>query len=219
MSAPYNDDTLSRAMQHVQKIQADLGGTELLKPLQDILSIPAYDRYPRQLMILTDGDIENKQETITFVKSQANTTRVFMFGIGSQVSQDLIRGLAEAGNGKAEFVRDGDRLQTKVMKHLNYALSPGLSYASLDWGGLQVSQAPKTLPPVFEGKLLIVYGFLNSDQATSVKFSAVSSAGPISLTIPVNPKNSGEGQLVHRLATKALLKVKQCISSFFFFVC
>lgn len=47
------------------------------------------------------------------------TLRVFTFGIGSGASTELIRGLAKAGNGKAEFIHDGERMQPKVITLLS----------------------------------------------------------------------------------------------------
>lgn len=207
MSAPYNDDTLARAMDHVSKINADLNGTDLLPPLQSILSVTASERFPRQLILLTDGGISNTEETINYVRNHSNTTRIFTFGIGSGVSVELVKGLADASRGKAEFVKGNERLQTKVVKHLKKALTPGLSYASLNWGTLSVDQAPKVLPPIFEGTLLLVYGFLKSSSPTTVTLSAKSSLGPISFSIPINPMQAANGKLIHRLTTKALLKV------------
>ena len=40
--------------------------------------------------------------------------RCFTFGIGSGASTALVKGLAKAGNGTAEFVQHGERLQPKV---------------------------------------------------------------------------------------------------------
>ena len=37
--------------------------------------------------------------------------RCFTFGIGSGASTELVEGLAMAGNGSAEFVKEGERLQ------------------------------------------------------------------------------------------------------------
>ena len=44
--------------------------------------------------------------------------RCFTFGIGSGASTALVEGLARAGNGSAEFVKEGERLQPKVSQHL-----------------------------------------------------------------------------------------------------
>ena len=40
--------------------------------------------------------------------------RCFTFGIGSGASTELVEGLATAGKGSAEFVKEGERLQPKV---------------------------------------------------------------------------------------------------------
>ena len=40
--------------------------------------------------------------------------RCFTFGIGSGASTVLVEGLARAGNGTAEFVKEGERMQPKV---------------------------------------------------------------------------------------------------------
>lgn len=40
---------------------------------------------------------------------------MFTFGIGSGVSTELVKGLARAGNGSAEFIQAGERMQPKVI--------------------------------------------------------------------------------------------------------
>ena len=40
--------------------------------------------------------------------------RCFTFGIGSGASTALVEGLARAGNGTSEFVKEGERMQPKV---------------------------------------------------------------------------------------------------------
>jgi len=43
-----------------------------------------------------------------------NCCRCFTFGIGSGVSSALVRGIARASNGLAEFIADGEQMQSKV---------------------------------------------------------------------------------------------------------
>ena len=40
--------------------------------------------------------------------------RCFSFGIGSGASTSLVKGIAQAGNGTAEFITSGERMQPKV---------------------------------------------------------------------------------------------------------
>lgn len=44
----------------------------------------------------------------------SNFYRCFTFGIGSGASSALVEGMAAAGGGTAEFVKEGERLQPKV---------------------------------------------------------------------------------------------------------
>ena len=52
--------------------------------------------------------------------------RCFTFGIGSGASTELVEGLATAGKGSVEFVKEGERLQPKV----SYCFSPQSSHGN-----------------------------------------------------------------------------------------
>ena len=41
-------------------MRADLGGTEIYPPLQDILFTPTEAHFPRYVFLVTDGDVSNK---------------------------------------------------------------------------------------------------------------------------------------------------------------
>ncbi len=50
--------------------------------------------------------------------------RVFTFGIGSGASTALVNGLAKAGKGTSEFIKEGERMQPKAsIKIWNYIVS------------------------------------------------------------------------------------------------
>lgn len=53
------------------------------------------------------------------------TLRVFALGIGNSVSSALIEGVARAGNGFAQSVGEGEKLDGKVIRMLRGALTPG----------------------------------------------------------------------------------------------
>ena len=72
---------------------ADLGGTEILQPLQDILQAPTIPGYARQVFVLTDGEVSNTQQVIDCVRAYQNTNRVFALGLGDGASHELVEGI------------------------------------------------------------------------------------------------------------------------------
>ena len=78
-SLPYNQDSLSKAVSHAQTVEADLGGTELLPPLEHIFSLKSRPGLPRQVFVLTDGSVSNTQQCIECVRKNAHTARYVWF--------------------------------------------------------------------------------------------------------------------------------------------
>ncbi|KAK3598703.1 hypothetical protein CHS0354_003261 [Potamilus streckersoni] len=111
-SLKYNEENLKKAEEFQREMDADMGGTDILKPLEYVFKQTLIDNYPRQLFVLTDGEVHNTGDVIKLVRSNSWNTRVFAVGIGENVSTALIRGLSKAGQGKEAFVKDSKRLQS-----------------------------------------------------------------------------------------------------------
>ncbi len=153
----YDDSSLERARQAVRGWQANLGGTELMGPLAHILGGPAGD-LPRRVMVLTDGQVGNEEECIALVHSHAAAASVFAIGVGHGASDSLVRGIARAGNGVAEFVHPNERIESAVMRQAARMTSTGLGDLRIDWAGLPVDLvAPATLPPLYPGTRLTAF--------------------------------------------------------------
>ena len=129
-SRPYDDGSLREASAHVEAMQADLGGTEILPALTSVLEQRPAAGLPRQLVVLTDGQVTNTDAVIALAHKHAATTRVFTFGIGAGASSHLVRGLARAGRGSAEFITPSERIEPKVVRQVGRLLSPALTDVS-----------------------------------------------------------------------------------------
>jgi hypothetical protein len=57
----YDADSLHVASRHAQTVQADLGGTELLEPLQQIFAWSIPSGFERRIVLLTDGQVCNTE--------------------------------------------------------------------------------------------------------------------------------------------------------------
>ncbi|KAK3723599.1 hypothetical protein QZH41_019314 [Actinostola sp. cb2023] len=226
-SESYDDSSLNRACSHGESMEADLGGTEILAPFQDVFSQPLIKGYPRQVFLLTDGEVGNTQQVIELVRTNATRARCFTFGIGAGASTALVKGVARAGKGMAEFVASGDKLRAKVIKVLKNALQPALLDCEVTWDlpeGCSAKSIPDVPPPIFSGNSLIMYGLVSDDSLNaadsnskgSITLSATLTTGAkvekvqhkLSLE-SLSSKSGDDSLLLHRLAAKVLIQEKQ----------
>jgi hypothetical protein len=205
-SRPYDEASLSAASEHVRALEADLGGTEILEPLRRVFAEPAGDSLVRQVVVLTDGEVSNTDAVLGLVKDHASSHRVFAFGIGAGASAHLVRGMARAGGGAAEFVAPGERIEPKVLRLVGRLLSPALTGVRATWEGLEVQQAPATPPAVFHGSRLVLYGFARELRAGRFQLRASGPDGPLAYDVPVDPARAVPGSVVATLAARARIR-------------
>ena len=189
-SQPYNQASLEEATRYIQQVGADLGGTEILAPLQHLLHMAPDPERPRQILVLTDGEVSNEAEVIDLCAQYAATARVFAFGIGAGVSEHLVRGVARASHGAAEFIYPGERMEPKVLRMFGRVHTPAFKSVHIDWGSLEVEQAPAVCPPVFSGDSLTVFGRLTGGTTDRVVLHADAYTWEVPIAL-AHPETSG----------------------------
>lgn len=126
-SQAYNQANMEEAIRFVNTFNADYGGTELLKPVKAAFE-QALGDLPLELMLLTDGEIWGEDQLFENINKHLQDSksgvRVFALGIGDDVSHTLVEGVARAGNGFAQFVRQDEETDRKVIRMLKGALYP-----------------------------------------------------------------------------------------------
>eukprot|EP00826_Nyctotherus_ovalis_P031081 TRINITY_DN2481_c0_g3_i2.p1 TRINITY_DN2481_c0_g3~~TRINITY_DN2481_c0_g3_i2.p1 ORF type:complete len:450 (+),score=112.88 TRINITY_DN2481_c0_g3_i2:118-1467(+) len=113
----YDPSTLQEALNYLKDISANLGGTDLYKPLAEVIKLPFSPSHPRSLFVLTDGDVDDSKAVIDIIKKSHHNMRVHSFGIGADASRDLVKGAAIAGHGSFQFVKAGEDITPKVMQY------------------------------------------------------------------------------------------------------
>jgi Ca-activated chloride channel homolog len=209
-SRAYDEASLAEASAHVSALHANFGGTEILPALQFVLEQPRQPGRPRQVVVLTDGEVTDTDAVIALARQHAGHSRIFTFGIGAGSSQHLVKGLARAGGGSAEFIYPGERIEPKVVRQFGRLLSPALADVRVSWGGLDAKQAPSTIPPIFAGGRLLLYAFVKEASTgvtpATVRLSATSPSGPISFDVEFDPSRVVDGRTVATLAARARIR-------------
>ncbi|KAH9895436.1 von Willebrand factor type A domain-containing protein [Xylariomycetidae sp. FL2044] len=123
-SMPYSEITMGEALDHVDVIRADFGGTEMIQPVEGLLSQRLNDLL-LNVIVLTDGQIWNQQQLFQIVRDASNNhqCRFFSLGIGHGASTSLVEGLATEGKGFSQFVAEGEPMDRKMVQLLKGALS------------------------------------------------------------------------------------------------
>ncbi|KAM9331060.1 von Willebrand factor A domain-containing protein 5A [Gastrophryne carolinensis] len=212
-SMEYTQETLDGAIERVNQMSADLGGTEILEPLVKIYKTAERPGHPRQVFIFTDGEVGNTKDVIAEVHKNSHNHRCFTFGIGEGASTALIKGIARAANGTYDFITGKDRLQPKVLKALKYALQPTVMEISLKWTLPNDTEAELVSEPpnaVFQGQRCIIYTQLkgkleeNKEAKVSLQYKFKDETISNDLQFPLKGQHS-ERATIHRLAAKSLI--------------
>jgi Ca-activated chloride channel family protein len=180
---PYTEQTLRQALQYVRE-SGDLGGTELHAPLEAILRTPARAGTLRQIILLTDGQVTNEPAIVELCRKHRATNRIFSFGIGAASSTFLVKGVARATGGAAEFITAGERIDDKVLRTFARLCTPLISDIQIDWDGAE-AQTLAEIPPIFDGDLLTLFARCPGRLPRQVTLSCRVGDRPLSWSVPV----------------------------------
>ncbi|XP_069003897.1 von Willebrand factor A domain-containing protein 5A-like isoform X2 [Embiotoca jacksoni] len=213
-SVEYSQQTMEEALKKVGEMGANLGGTEILSPLQHIYSQSCIPSQPRQLFVFTDGEVGNTKQVLDLVKKNSGSHRCFSFGIGEGSSSALINGLAKEGGGHAQFITGTDRMQPKVMQSLRFALQPAVVDISVTWDlpkGVSVTVLSPPITALFQGQRSLIYAQLTgqspkaAEGCVTVKYSLAGHPSQNQLRFSLKPAED-TGSTVHRLGARTLIR-------------
>ncbi|XP_052105198.1 von Willebrand factor A domain-containing protein 5A-like [Mytilus californianus] len=215
-SQQYNKESLAAAKHHQNEMMANMGGTEILSPLSAIYSIENNKDYPRQIFLLTDGEVGNTEDVVNLVGQNSHNSRVFTFGVGHGASTSLIKNVAKAGAGRATFIKDEkDNMKAKVIRALEFSMEDSLADIVLEWNlpkGCTATNIPSQQPNVFNGDRLSIFALLqNTNKAKSVEGSVTLkgfiSGKQLAHTMDIKASSYLHPDLpIHRVAAKHQIK-------------
>jgi hypothetical protein len=137
----YADAAMRTASDYIDRMEADMGGTEILAPIQYVLG----SLKPEIVFLLTDGAVSNTQEVLETARRYSS--RISTLGIGNGASVDLVRGLAELTGGRHEFIDDDSRTEEAVVRSLSDSLGVAISDLVLESScGRLLQNKPRSLP-------------------------------------------------------------------------
>lgn len=146
----YNEKNMQEAERYINSLHA-AGGTEILNPIKFAL----YENTEKVILLFTDGQVGNEKQIIDFVKEHGKNSRIFPFGIDSNVNSYFIKQLAKAGNGKAELIQPNEKIDDKIIRTFARIQTPMVENIQVDYG------QNKLVDEIKEENSLFSYEFFN----------------------------------------------------------
>lgn len=162
---PANTTNQEEAADYIQSLEA-VGGTNIEEALSDALSLGASSERPYFIIFLTDGkptigEINTEQLLKNLQAKNTKNTRIFTFGIGTELNTQLLDKLTEAAKGYRTYVLPEEDIEVKVTDFYQKVAYPVLTDLEVQINGKKLSIEdlyPRSLPDLFRGSTLTLLG-------------------------------------------------------------
>lgn len=162
---PVDDASRQQARDFITRLKP-LGGTAINDSLQAALKLrPAAGERPFIVIFLTDGlptvgETNIDRIVATTTGDTQTNTRIFCFGIGTDVNTHLLDRITEATRAASQYVLPNEDLEVKLSSFFAKIKDPVLTQPGLSMpAAARVSRRyPQPLPDLFNGEQLVVVG-------------------------------------------------------------
>merc|ERR1712226_388780 len=184
-SRKFDTFSLNDAISKISSFSANLGGTEIYRPLQSVFTQNAKPNYQRNIFLLTDGSVSDPDGVINLIEQNCkdNQSRVFTVGVGNGCSSYLVTKAAKAGQGKHEFIPDNSDIEAKIVQLLAKSYSPSITDLEVKYDNnaiSYISQIPNKSAHILRDEALRCYVMFSEkdlkNQKTTVSMKYYSQA-------------------------------------------
>jgi len=198
---PANATNKQEALSYLATQQAR-GGTVLQPAMATAYKYAANDR-PLNVVILSDGLTEQQERRVLLeqIQSRPGNTRVFCIGVGNDVNRPLLEQLAEDSGGLSAFVSPGDNFTRQARAFRQKLMRPFATTLEIKFDDVEVSDLePKTLPNLYHGAPVRLYGRYHGDGVAQVALRASINGQELKQSAKMDfPKVDAENPEINRL--------------------
>jgi Ca-activated chloride channel family protein len=185
-----------------------IGGTAIDDALRKALALrPGQDDRPFVVIFLTDGrptigTTDEDQIVANVKKENEGRTRVFCFGIGTDVNTHLLDRITEDTRAVSQYVLPDEDLEVKVSSFFSKIKEPVLANPTLTFtDGIRATKLyPSPLPDLFKGEQLVMVGRYSGKGDAVVIVEGTVNGAPRKFTYEVNfPAEASDSEFIPRL--------------------
>ena len=183
-----------------------IGGTAINAALTEALDLkPEKSDRPFVVIFLTDGrptiGVTGEGQIVKNVDVAAGKTRVFCFGIGTDVNAHLLDKITEETRASSTYVTPNEDIEVKVSSFYTKIKEPVLANPKLKFpGGIRVSKLyPSPLPDLFKGEELVLVGRYKGKGKGDVLLEGTLAGKKMQFEFPVTFPAQADHEFIPRL--------------------
>ncbi|KAM7131833.1 LOW QUALITY PROTEIN: protein mono-ADP-ribosyltransferase PARP4 [Ciconia maguari] len=187
---------------------ATLGNTDLWNTLRYLSLL--FPSGHHNILLLSDGHIQNESVTFQIVKDNVQHTRLFTCGVGSTANRHMLSSLSQYDAGALEYLDPKSKYnwETKIESQVSTIFSPGCSSVSIKWqqfntGAPEPMQAPAQIQSLFNNERLLVYGLI--PHCTQATLRAVINDQELQTMVSTTELQKTTGRVLLKLTARAFI--------------
>ncbi|MCX6921612.1 MAG: VIT domain-containing protein [Verrucomicrobia bacterium] len=204
---PASKSNRSKADDFIKDLKP-IGGTAIDDALRKALALrPGGENHPFVVIFLTDGrptigTTDEDQIVANVKKENDGRTRIFCFGIGTDVNTHLLDRITEDTRALSQYVLPEEDLEVKVSNFFSKIKEPVLANPTLKFtGDIRATRLyPSPLPDLFKGEQLVLVGRYSGKGDAAVIVEGTVNGATRKLTYEVRfPEEASANEFIPRL--------------------
>lgn len=183
-SVPYSSSNVRKALNALSQIDADLGDTEIMAPMRDILQRDGVDGH-KDVIILTDGQIGHEEEVLDLVNGARKRAKIFTVGIGYGPNEYFFKQVARTSGGAFEHIAPGERIEPKVIRLFSKVTTGAVTDLKVHWPD-KTTQAPENAVAFLGSRSSIFGRVIAQEHPDNIKITGTLSGKKQEWLLPVN---------------------------------
>ncbi|XP_066225211.1 protein mono-ADP-ribosyltransferase PARP4 [Saccopteryx leptura] len=187
-----------------------MGNTDFWKTLRYLSLLPP-SRGVRNILLISDGHLQEEGLTLQLVKRHVRQTRLFSCGVSSTANRHMLRTLSQCGAGHFEYFNSKSKHSWKkqIEDQITRSWSPSCHSVSVKWQQFsphapEPLQAPAQVQALFHNDRLLVYSF--TSHCTQAILCALIQEKEFSTMVSTTELQKTTGTLIHKLTARALIR-------------
>lgn len=126
------------------------------------------------IFLFTDDNVQDEDEVLDYVRTNVGDNRIFPIGMDTEVNSFFINKLAEVGNGRPEFIDEGERIDDIILRQFNRIHNPQLDVTEIDFGDMVIEKTyPGTITYLYDREPFTIFALVDGEIGGNIDIKGV----------------------------------------------